>query len=69
MLNLVEYTSKYYQAWNNFVNSSNNGTLFHRLDFLSYHGKKFESIENHLLFFKGDELFAVLPAGVIDMGG
>ena len=34
---LVNYTSDMYTDWNAFVDCSNNGTIFHRLDFLDYH--------------------------------
>jgi hypothetical protein len=53
-----------FQRWNDFVSHSNNGTIFHRLDFLSYHGDRFSSSMHHLLLFKGNELFGVLPLGI-----
>lgn len=49
--------------WNAFVNNSNNGTVFHRLDFLEYHPSgRFQFL--NLMFYKGDELLAVLPGGL-----
>lgn len=49
--------------WNSFVESSINGTIFHRVDFLSYHAKgRFQF--HHLIFYSkaSDEIIAVLPA-------
>ena len=57
-------------AWNDFVVQSNNGTIFHRLDFLAYHGKRFETEAHHLAWTKGDSLHAVLPLGLFaEKGG
>lgn len=64
MIELVEYEDKYYNKWNEFIENSNNGTIFHRLDFLSYHGNKFGENANHLMWFKGDHVFSVLPMGI-----
>lgn len=46
--------------WNHFVKESNNGTVFHGLDFLAYHEKKCFDF-HHLMFLREDELVAVLP--------
>jgi len=49
--------------WKQFLSESNNGTLFHDLDFLNYHRDgKFET--HHLLFLKNDRLLALLPAAL-----
>ena len=50
--------------WDDFINQSNNGTLFHKQSFLSYHlDRKFK---NHsLLFYKENNLICVLPAAII----
>jgi len=61
---VVRYTDKYFDRWNTFVDESNNGTLFHRLDFLEYHGEKYLENEHHLLILKGESIFAVLPLAV-----
>ena len=66
---IVPYADKDFQAWNRFVEDSNNGTIFHRLDFLSYHGDRFKNNENHLMIFKDKALFAVLPLGIFKDGG
>jgi hypothetical protein len=49
--------------WKQFLANSNNGTLFHDLDFLNYHRPgKFET--HHLLFLENDILRALLPAAI-----
>ena len=49
------------EVWNEFISESNNGTIFHNLDFLDYHGEKFRETENHLMFYRGKKLLAVMP--------
>ena len=51
--------------WNLFVESSNGGTLFHRLDFLSYHGERFKDSEHHLVFYKKGQVFGLMPMAII----
>jgi hypothetical protein len=51
--------------WKDFLATSNNSTLFHDLDFLSYHPEgKFEC--HHLLFYQNDDLVALLPAAIVE---
>jgi hypothetical protein len=53
--------------WKRFVERSNNGTLFHDLDFLGYHPPgKFDT--QHLVFRRG-EVLALLPASVVVENG
>ncbi len=48
--------------WEAFVNTSNNGTMFHKLAFLDYHSEnKFNF--RHLMFFENENLVGVLPGG------
>ncbi len=47
--------------WNEFVDRSDNGTIFHRRDFLAYHPKD-RFIESSLVFEKSGKLFSLLPA-------
>jgi len=56
-------------AWNAFVAGSNNGTLFHRLDFLAYHGARFAKEAHHLVWAKGDSIRAVMPLGIFREDG
>jgi hypothetical protein len=48
--------------WETFVNTSNNGTMFHNLAFLDYHPEGKFSFK-HLMFFEGGQLVGVLPGG------
>ena len=57
---IIKYDVKYFDKWNKFVENSNNGTIFHRLDFLNYHGNKFKKNEHHLIILKGDTIFGVI---------
>ncbi|MCX7908676.1 MAG: GNAT family N-acetyltransferase [Ignavibacteria bacterium] len=64
-IEVVEYEEKYRSLWDEFVEKSNNGTLFHLQSFLEYHPKgKFNF--HHLMFFENDKLLAVLPGGIVD---
>jgi predicted N-acyltransferase len=57
------YEAKYRQEWEDFVESSNNGTMFHLQQFLDYHTPgRFEFF--NLMFRKGNKLIAVLPGGL-----
>lgn len=52
-------------CWDNFVDKSNNGTLFHTLRFLNYHKKnKFNFL--NLAFYKNSKMIGVLPGGLIN---
>jgi hypothetical protein len=64
LIDVVPFESKHREEWRTFVTASDNGTLFHDLDFLDYHPKgRFE--EHHLLFYDRGELVAVLPAAIV----
>jgi len=52
------------REWGEFLRTSNNGTIFHDLDFLSYHpAGRFD--EHHLLFHREGKLVAVMPAALV----
>lgn len=56
------------QAWQAHLKGSYNGTLYDDLVFLAYHPDgKFEL--HHLLFYKDEELVAVMPAAIADVNG
>jgi len=59
--------------WNDFVARSNNGTIFHNLDFLSYHHKDKFNVHN-LMFYRGSstsggKLLGVMPMALFDEDG
>lgn len=61
---IVEYSPKWFIKWNKFIEESNNGTIFHRLDFLDYHGDRYKTNINHLIWLKGEEIFALIPMSI-----
>lgn len=66
---LIDYKPECDHSWNAFIEKSNNGTIFHRLDFLAYHGERFAGKTNHLIWLKGDRIYAVLPLAVFHENG
>lgn len=63
MIEVAELKSSNIQdeEWNDFIENSDNGTIFHRRDFLSYHPKD-RFIDSSLVYTKSGKLFSVLPA-------
>ena len=49
--------------WDNFINSSNNGSLFHYRSFINYH-ENIQFEDHSLLFYKDSKLIALLPAAI-----
>jgi len=63
-ITIERFESDKASEWKSFLGSSNNGTLFHDLDFLSYHPEgRFDT--HHLMFYRDGKLIAVLPAAVV----
>ena len=58
------YSKEYHNRWVSLIDRSNGGTIFHRIDFLNYHGNKFTHKENHILILKGNSLFGILPLAI-----
>ena len=50
-------------VWDNFINASNNGTLFHYRSFLNYH-ENIQFNDHSLLFYEDNKLIALLPAAI-----
>lgn len=67
-MDLIKYSQEYFEKWNKFVEESNNGTIFQRIDFLNYHGEKFAKNEHHLIWLKGGRLYAVMPMAIFEDG-
>ncbi len=57
------YTEKHRALWDTFVDTANNGTMFHKQTFLAYHPAE-RFLFHHLMFYEGEELVAVLPGGI-----
>ena len=68
-IKVVKYTENKKSEWNEFVNC-NYGTIFHNLDFLSYHGDKFKQNEDHLIFYhKRQNIIGAMPLAIFEEGG
>lgn len=64
-IDVVPFAPSFKDTWNSFIETSNNGTEFHRTDFLDYHHEgKFDF--RHLMFYRDGKLVSVLPGSVID---
>lgn len=62
------YEEQYEKQWDNLVlNESSNGNFLQTRRFLNYH-KKGKFIDHSLMFFKGEQLVAVIPANLEDDG-
>lgn len=67
MISIEEYKEENRQEWENFVDNSNNGTMFHKIQFLDYHYQgKFDF--KHYIFRRNGKIIAVLPGGIKDNG-
>jgi len=52
-------------CWDEFVSESNNGTVFHKQQFLGYHPEeRFE--DHHLAVYKRDRLYAVITGAIVE---
>ncbi len=66
-IEIKEYNDSFREEWDNFVENSNNGTMFHKQAFLDYHPEgRFDFY--HLMFFESGKLIGVLPGGLKDSG-
>jgi hypothetical protein len=62
-LEVVPFKEENAEAWDAFVSTTTNGTLFHTRAFLSYHpADRFQ--DDSLLFLKDGKLLAVFPAAI-----
>lgn len=66
MLKLTVYEDKYEKEWDDFVENSSNGTIFHKRRFLNYHPVGRFQDASLLLRDKNDELISVFPAAIYD---
>jgi len=63
-MEIIEYSDKWKEKWDQFVVESNNGTIFHTQKFFDYHTEgKFNF--NHLLFIEKGNIAALLPGSSI----
>ena len=64
MISIKKYNPKMKKNWDDFVNQSNTGTIFHKQSFLNYHLKR-KFHDYSLLFYNKNVLVSVLPAALI----
>ena len=63
MISIKKYNKKLINQWNEFIQLTNNGNLFHNQRFLNYHIDR-SFMDGSLIFYKSNEMIALLP-GVI----
>ena len=63
-MEIIEYTKKWKDKWDNFVLESNNGTIFHMQKFFDYHPDGKFTL-NHLIFLDKGNIVALLPGSRI----
>ena len=64
MVSIKKYTNSNIKVWNDFINLSNNGTVFNKQTFLAYHIQK--KFNNHsLIIKKNNSVVALLSAAII----
>ncbi|NDW13133.1 GNAT family N-acetyltransferase [Bacteroides sp. 214] len=61
-MQIVCYTPEKREEWNQFIQSSRNGTFLLSREYIEYHGVRFP--EHSLLCYKGNELMAVVPGNL-----
>jgi len=63
---IEKYRDELKEKWDNFVDKANNGTIFHKIQFLNYHPEnRFDF--HHLIFQKDSATVALLP-GMLNKG-
>jgi hypothetical protein len=62
-IEVIEFRPEHVIHWKDFLQQSNNGTLFHDLDFLAYHAAE-QFNTHHLLFREDGKWVALLPAAL-----
>ena len=56
---IINYNENFKNEWEQFVNESINGTIYHTRKFLSYHENKFE--DSSILIYNDKKLVCILP--------
>lgn len=56
-------------GWDDFVEQSNDGTLFHRVAFLRYHGERFSDAEHFLSVYRKQKRIGVWPLAFVERDG
>ena len=64
MIEIIKYTPEFKPTWNDFVESSKNGTFLFNRDYMDYHADRFK--DNSFLIFRKGKLYCLLPANIND---
>lgn len=64
MYRVEQYTTDYFNEWNDFVAGSKNGTFLFNRNFMEYHSDRFADFS--LMVYDGENVVALLPAHVVD---
>ena len=64
-IKIVKYNNKLKSQWDQFVDNSDNGTLFHKREFLNYHIER-EFKDHSLLFYIKNQIICVMSAAEVD---
>ncbi len=56
-----------YTLWNQTYKKCNGATIFHNVDFLTYHGSRFN--ESHIAFYKGESIIGLMPLAFNEENG
>ena len=61
---VTKYSDDFSTIWDDFVNTTNGGTLHSKRSFLNYHKDKFQDFS--LMFKIKNKVVAILPAVIVD---
>ena len=64
-ITIRKYKESDLKLWDEFVEKSNNGTIFHLRKFLSYHIDR-QFVDQSLIFEKKGNIIAIFPAAIIE---
>lgn len=59
---IARYTAERQPEWDDFVDSSRNGTFLHKRGYMDYHAHRFA--DHSLMFYSNGKLVAILPAHI-----
>lgn len=62
-LSVVKYPADQSVRWDAFMARSSEGTIFHQLNFLAYHRERFRQREHHLIWYHGQQPYALYANG------
>lgn len=61
-MRVIKYTQKEKKIWDDFIDSSKNGTFMFKRDYMDYHSSRFKDCS--LMFYEDEQLVAIMPASI-----